>query len=334
MKIGLYSITYRGVWYRGSAVDIFNLVRLAKEQGWEGLELDAERPHASPMDLSCDDRKRLRDLAGELAVPLCAISPNCDLSSPVPVQREAMICYTRECIRLARDVGAPICKIFAAWRGITLYDGLATYDDTYGHNQYGYWKGDRRRFVVESLRELSRVAEDSGIVLAMQNHGPDIVNRYQDVLSLIEEVGSPALKACMDIAIEPEPESAGHAREMAQAAGRLQVHSHFNGEFARRADGVVELVAGGYFDAGFRGRHVAYPAYVSALAAMGYEGYMNWEFCHPARENGRPADIQYVHNQTRMALEYMSALRSEVQQDAAGRIVSSKPLLAGSRGWT
>ena len=66
MKLGLYSVTYRGVWYRGEAVDLFSLVRLAKQQGWEGLELDAERPHAAPMDLSADDRKRLRDLAGEV----------------------------------------------------------------------------------------------------------------------------------------------------------------------------------------------------------------------------------------------------------------------------
>ena len=103
MKIGLYSVTYRGVWYRGGAEDVFSLPRLVKEEGWEGLELDAERPHAAPMDLSCDDRKRLRDSMGELGLPLCAISPNCDLSSPVPVQREAMISYTRECIKLARD---------------------------------------------------------------------------------------------------------------------------------------------------------------------------------------------------------------------------------------
>src|SRR6476619_5098078 len=196
MKIGLYSVTYRGVWYRGEAIDVFGLVSLAKEQGWEGLELDAERPHAAPMDLSVDDRKRLRDLAGDVGLPLCAVSPNCDLSSPVPVQREAMICYTRECIKLARDLGAPICKIFAAWRGITLHDGLATYDETYGYDQYGYWQRDRRQLVVESLRELVRVAGDNGVILAMQNHGPDIVNRYQDVLSLIEDVGSPVLKAC------------------------------------------------------------------------------------------------------------------------------------------
>src|SRR6266567_901152 len=137
MKIGLYSITYRGVWYRGEAVDVFSLVRLAGQQGWEGLELDAERPHAAPMDLSSDDRRRLRDLAGEVGLELCAVSPNCDLSSPVPVQRETMIGYVRECIRLAHDVGSPICKIFAAWRGITLHNGLATYDETYNYNQYG-----------------------------------------------------------------------------------------------------------------------------------------------------------------------------------------------------
>ncbi len=310
MKIGLYSITYRGVWYRGGAVDVFSLVRMAKEQGWEGLELDAERPHAAPMDLSSDDRKRLRELAGELDLPLVAVSPNCDLSSPVPVQREAMICYTRACIRLAHDLGAPICKIFAAWRGITLYDGLATYNDTYGYNQYSFWKGDRRPFVVESLRELAKVAEDHGILLALQNHGPDVVNRYQDVLALIEEVGSPAFKACMDINIEPEADSPEHAAEMAKAAGKLQIHSHFNGEFARRQDGTVELVAGGYFDKGFWGRKVAYPAYVDALVASGYEGCIDWEFCHPAMEKGSPADIGYIHNQTRLALEYMRGLRA------------------------
>jgi len=325
MKIGLYSVTYRGVWYRGEAVRLFDLPRLAKQQGWEGLELDAERPHAAPMDLSADDRRRLRDLAGECGVELCAVSPNCDLSSPVPVQREAMISYVRECIQLAHDLGSPVCKIFAAWRGITLYDGLATYDDTYGYNQYGFWKQDRRRFVVESMRELSSVAQDYGIVLAMQNHGPDIVNRYQDVLSLIAEVGSPVFKACMDINIEPEADSPEHAREMAAAGGALQVHSHMNGEFARSRDGSVQLVAGGYFDQRFWGRQVAYPAYVDALVSNGYQGYVDWEFCHPALENGRPAGIDYVHNQTRMAFEYLSALRVAAEQKAQWPLSNSRP---------
>ena len=196
------------------------------------MELDAERPHAAPMDLSADDRKRFvisLGNSGSSSVP----SPRTAIS-PVLFRFSANHdCYVRDCIKLAHDLGSPICKIFAAWRGITLHDGLATYDDTYGYNQYGFWKGDRRGFVVTSMRELCRVAEDHGIVLAMQNHGPDIVNRYQDVLALIEEVGSPAFKACMDINIEPEAESPSSPRD-GDATGALQVHSHLNGEFARR----------------------------------------------------------------------------------------------------
>ena len=212
MRIGIYSITYRGVWYRGEAVNVFDLLRLAKQQGWEGVELDAERPHAVPMDFSPDDRRRLRDLAGELDLPICAVSPNCDLSSPVPVHREAMICYVRECIKLAHDLGSPLCKIFAAWRDYPLRPS-----------------GDLRRYVrlrfVRLLergppgirgRESARTGESrrrSRDCAGLQNHGPDVVNRYQDVLSLIQEVDSPAFKACMDINIEPEPESvATHAR--------------------------------------------------------------------------------------------------------------------------
>ena len=136
-----------------------------------------------------------RDLAGELALPICAISPNCDLSSPVPVQRETMISYVRDCIKLASDVGAPLCKIFAAWRGITLRNGLATYHETYGYDQYGFWKGDRREFVVGSLRELTKVAEDHGIVLALENH---IDLTADEMVEVVGSLDSPWLGVCLD----------------------------------------------------------------------------------------------------------------------------------------
>lgn len=312
MKIGLYSITYRGVWYKGSEINVFDLLPLAKRQGWEGVELDTERPHAAPMDLSQDDRKRLRDLSGSLDLPICAVSPNCDLSSPVPSHRDAMICYVRECIKLARDLGSPLCKIFAAWRGITIRDGVGTYNETYGHAPYPYWKEDRWNFVVEGIRELSKVAEDCGVTLAMQNHGPDVINTYEEVLRMIAEVGSPAFKGCMDINIEPDPacETAEHARKMALECGDLQVHAHCNGEFTRTPEGKVELAASGYFDARFWERRIAYPEYVRALMENGYTGYINWEFCHPAIKDGAFAGIDYVHDQTEMALEYLRGLRA------------------------
>jgi D-psicose/D-tagatose/L-ribulose 3-epimerase len=314
MKIGMYSITYRGVWYKGKALDIYSLMRFIKKEGWEGVEFDTERPHAAPMDLMGDDRKRLRDLSGELDLPISAISPSCDLSSPVPIRREAVICYVRECIKLAHDVGAPICKIFAAWRGVTIHKGLASYDLTYGSDPYPFWKDDRKGLVVESIKELAKTADDHGVVLALQNHGPDVVRGYKDVLSLIREVRSPAFKACIDLCNEEKPgiESPEYAAKVVKETGKHMVHSHFNGEFKRNADGGIEIA----YDDFFKDRKPAYGAFVDALVRSGYEGFMNWEFCHPAKERGKPAGIDYVHRNTSLALAYMKKLRAEAQDRA------------------
>jgi hypothetical protein len=73
MKIGTYRITYRGVLYRGKALDIRGLMRFARNEGWEGAEFDTERPLAAPKDHMGDDRKHLRGLSGELQLPISAI---------------------------------------------------------------------------------------------------------------------------------------------------------------------------------------------------------------------------------------------------------------------
>jgi sugar phosphate isomerase/epimerase len=302
VKIGLYTITYLGVWYKGDAIPLKELMRFAKKEGWEGIEFDTKRPHAAPMDLSDDDRKELRDLAGELDLPICVVSPNCDLSSPVPEHREAMICYVRECIKLARDLGSPICKIFAAWPGVAVKDGLGDYKYTRSiPDPFQDW--DRWGLAWDGIRELSKFAEDQGVLLALQNHGP-VIRGYQDVLTLIEGINSPAFKACMDIPLEHDNKnSAEWAQKIVRETGPNMVHSHYNGEFERDDDGQVKLM----------GQGVAYGPFVKALIDSGYEGFMNWEFCHPAMENDQRAGIEYVHKHTRMALEYMKQLRAEAQ---------------------
>jgi len=310
-KIGIYSITYMGVWYRGPAMTLEDFMRFAKKEGWEGVELDTKRPHAAPMDLSPDRRAALRDLAGELGLPISAVSPNCDLSSPIPEQREAMLCHVRECIKLAKDLGAPICKIFAAWRGVAIKDGIGNYEIA-KVDPYPGFASARWGLVADGLRELAKVAGDLGITLALQNHEP-VIRNYKDVLAFIREVGHPALKACMDIPIEGKNSDSGDwARQMVSETGALQVHSHFGGEWKRGPDGKVVL---GW------DRQIAYADYVKALMKSGYEGFMNWEYCHPAMEDwetrkpgssdGPVAGIDHVHAQTRMALEFMRAIRAE-----------------------
>lgn len=306
MKIGLYSMTYNGVWYRGDGMDCKEVMRFARKEGWEGIEFETKRPQACPMDLSKDDRKELCNLAEELELPICVVSPNSDLSSHIPEHREASLCYVRECIKLTADLKAPICKVFTRWDGVIVRDGLGSYDHTRSlPDPFPQWSDELWDNVRKSLKELSRCAEDYGVILALQNHTP-VVKNYKDVLKLIEEVDSPAFKACMDLPIEGDNQTSDKwAREMVHKSRAVMVHSHFGHEFKRLPNGRIDLCD--------KSPKTAYPAFVDALVKIGYDGFMNYEFCHPAMENGERAGIDYVHNQARLAQEYMKGLRADAE---------------------
>ena len=50
MKLGLYSITYLGLWYRGEALPLPQMITRAKKYGYDGIEIDGKRPHGNPLD--------------------------------------------------------------------------------------------------------------------------------------------------------------------------------------------------------------------------------------------------------------------------------------------
>ena len=50
LKLGLYSITYLGVWYSGAALTIEEVIDRAKKFGYDGVEIDGKRPHGDPLD--------------------------------------------------------------------------------------------------------------------------------------------------------------------------------------------------------------------------------------------------------------------------------------------
>ena len=67
MKIGLYSITYLGCWYRGEALTLPELIRTAREFGYDGVEIDGKRPHGNPLDWpknKCQELRRVADQEG------------------------------------------------------------------------------------------------------------------------------------------------------------------------------------------------------------------------------------------------------------------------------
>jgi sugar phosphate isomerase/epimerase len=309
MKLGLYSITYMGLWYRGEALTLPQVVARAREYGYDGIEIDGKRPHGNPLDWPENRCRELRSRADDLGIDIYAVAANNDFSNPVPEVREAQICYLRELIRMTADLGAPTLRVFLAWWGVTRHPQLATYDIA-----EGYWPIVHEKFSTEeiwgwcrdALVECARYAGDAGVTLALQNHKP-LIDNHNDLLRMAREVNSPHLRLCLDAPLMPDRSTAG-IFEGARAVGLLQALSHFGGEFDRRSDGSIH----GYErNDGVVGEDTNryYRDFVRAMNEIEYQGYIGYELCHQLPVvDGQTVDISYADKNARLAAEFMRQL--------------------------
>jgi sugar phosphate isomerase/epimerase len=305
MKVGLYTVSFSAAWYDGPSLSLEEVFRRAKDMGYDGVEIGAKRPHGSPMDLDAGARERIREQAASLGLEIPAVAGYSNFATPIDEQRENELLMVREQIKLTRDLGAPVLRVFAAWRGITRRSGHASYDMTRRYWQDAYadvTSLERWAWAKECLKEVADFAGEMGVTLALQNHEP-VIRDHIDMLDMIREVDSPAVKACLDCPLLREQDDES-VREAVQAAGDLQVHSHYGGEFEERDGEAVQRVIR------FTRRSlINYPAFVEALREAGYKGYLTYEFCHPCLgEDHELAGLEEVARQVELAARYMRKL--------------------------
>lgn len=311
IKLGLYSITYGGIWYQGSALTFEELCKVAKETGFDGVELDNKRPMGNPMDLDQRKRDEMKNNLAKYGLEIPCVAANNDFSSPVPEHRECQLLMVRETARLAKDLGAKFVRLFAAWPGVPIHEGVGTYDLTRGNEFYTFQRQypfatriDRYNFVKECLKEAARMGEEYGIVMALQNHAP-LIRGWKDTYDLVKEVNSPWLKICLDLPIFENLDKE-YVADAVRNVGKLQVHSHFGGEYYRDSAGNVKPVVLDYYAGG---QIPDYAHYVALMNEIGYNGYFTFELCHPVlNEDHTRAGIEYVNNQVKLAREYMGKI--------------------------
>jgi sugar phosphate isomerase/epimerase len=307
VKVGLYSITYLGVWYRGGALTLEQVIERARQFGYEGVEIDGKRPHGNPLDWP---RSRCRDLlayAHDRGVEIYAVAANNDFSSPIPEHRECQIAYVRDLVRMTADLGAKALRVFLAWPGVTLVRG--------GGGRYdiakAVWQKTHEDFSPEEtwawcregLVESARYAGEHGVTLALQNHAP-VIGGYRDVLRMVREVASPHLAACFDARLEHDLDAEG-VRKATVEVGPLQVLSHYGGEYRQGAGG-IEVIGGEQC-----------LAEVEGLLEVGYRGYFGYELCHPLVVDGRTPGVEYVDDNARLAAEYMRGIVADARRRRA-----------------
>jgi sugar phosphate isomerase/epimerase len=308
MKVGLYSISCSGVWFNDRPpLTVEEFVDTAKKFGYEGVEIDLKRPHGSPLDLNTERSKQIKGYVESKGLELYAVAANNSFASIIPEHIENELLMVREQIRVAKDLGAPILRVFVAWRGVATREGVATYEPTRVPDYYGALKYQLVQNIVAGLKEISKYAEDAGIVLALQNHEP-VLRDYRDMIDYVKWVNSPNLKCSYDCPCEGwsrEHQTDEYQRNAVLAVGDLQILTHANAEFIEHSDGTIE-------NYNYTTDHETvpnYPAFVKALKEINYKGYIGFEFCHMPFGTGKVLGYNdYIENQIRLARLYFANL--------------------------
>jgi sugar phosphate isomerase/epimerase len=315
-KVGLYSITFLGVWYKGNALTLDEMIPKAKELGFDGIEIDGKRPHGNPLDMSSARCKEIKVKANDQGLEMYAVSANNDFSSPIPEHRECQILYLRELMRMTSDLGVKPLRVFLGWPGVTLHPDGGSYDIA-----RGIWKNTHLMFEPEQvwdwcregLIESAKYAGEFGVTLALQNHRP-VVNDWRDMMRMIKEVDSPNLKACLDAPIMDD-KSPENMMEAAQAVKGLQILTHFGGEFGKNAKGQVIDIQENHLSASGNPEkkvEVYYPSFIKAMNSIGYDGWYSYELSHPLPVvNHQRVGIEFVEESARNACTLMKSMLKE-----------------------
>jgi sugar phosphate isomerase/epimerase len=308
MKFALLTVTYGGLFYKGPALSLEQQIHRAKEFGFDALAIETKRPVASPLDLNKTDRARIKNMAADEGIVLCAVESMSNFAGKHMEERENNFAMMRLVLEMAKDLGVDLVKVFAAWPGlINDEEDIALYGQFERGNYYKrLWPAELRKWnhCVEGIREVAVMAADMGITLALQNHAPVLAKGYEDTLTMMQEIDCRNLELCMDVPLFYERQSDEYIREAVNKCRGHIVHSHYGAwNFSQKKNGEVVQDP-----SPSTGDLINYQAFIEALYHTGYKGYLTSEYCLPVIKNHQLAGLEEVDHATRNSLQYMKRL--------------------------
>lgn len=295
MKISLHSVSYSGTVTPDQAMlSLEAFMAKAKDLGFDGVTLAAKRPHALPLDLSEEDRASTRTFADSLGLEIVCIAGYNDFADPAPFNRQLNLSYVIDCVKLARDLGAPIVRTFASGMG-------------------GYHAaplGQQIKWVVEMAKQATEVAEKLGVTLVIQNHSP-IGNNIHNLAQIVREVNSPAYRTAIDCPLltDSAVDYDGALRTCADIFAFTTACDY------QRAPGPVHRLPGGsvltqVWEGVCLGQgECDWHRFLESLKEIGYDYWINYEMCSRMRGGGSEENLDHIAS---ASLRYLRRLLKEI----------------------
>ena len=308
MKFALLTVTYGGLFYKGPALSLEQQISRAKELGFDALAIETKRPVASPLDLSKADCDRIKKLAADEGIALCAIESMSNFAGKHMEERENNFAMMRLVLKMAKQLDVNLVKVFAAWPGIINDEEEISLYGQFERGDYykRLWPPALRKWnhCVEGIREVADMAADMGITLALQNHAPVLTKGYEDTLTMMQEIDRKNVELCIDVPLFYERQSDDYVREAIEKCKGHIVHTHYGAwNFSQKKNGeIIQEPSPSHGDL------INYQAFIEGLYHTGYKGYLTSEYCLPVIKNHQLAGIEEVDYATRISLQYMKQL--------------------------
>lgn len=272
----LHSVSYAGVWPGQARLSLEAVLEKAAHLGFPAVMLMAKRPHFSVLDFDRDGCLRLRERMESLGLRCAVVAGynnfSADAEHPDIPQKELQLAHIEALCRRARDIGAPVVRIFTA----------------YDHPSFA------AHTLVETLREAAERAAAFDVTLGVQNHH-DCAVHHLSFLDLLQAVDHPNCRACFDAwspALQGD-DLAAAARLLAPwtvhtTAADYQYRPRFRYQpaqvnYAAQTPAVQAVAMGqGFID---------YKAFLGALREGGYAGPLAYEMCSPLLGGGAEANL-------------------------------------------
>lgn len=279
MRLGLFSVSYAGLWGQHK-LDPNRFIAKAAELGYDSVMLMGKRPHLAPLDATDEVIDSLKASLEEHGVRCDVVGGYTDFAGQTAAEvpyLEMQISYIQSLGAIASRLGASIVRVFSSYE----LDGRPPQD---------VWTR-----TVGALKEACDRAADQGVTLAVQNHH-DIGVHTDALLELLGDVDRPNCKAAFD-AWSP----ALRGEDLYQAALRMAPHTaittnadyvrlprfRYRPELINYEPAGPDMVRAVRFGEGF----IDYPAFFQGLKEGGFDGLANYEMCSPIRGGGEPANL-------------------------------------------
>lgn len=281
MQLGLFSISYGGLWGQ-AALDLRAFARRAAELGYDAVMLAGKRPHLSPLDFDAAAAAALRDDLKAAAVKCAVVAAYTDFSPPAAAEVpyiEMQIGYVESLCRLGAVLGAGVVRVFTAY-------------ESAGQSPHANWQR-----VVGVLREICDRAAAHRMTVAVQNHH-DVGLHTDALLELLADVGrtncklgfdawSPALRG--EDLYESAKRAAPHTAITTNADYIRLPRSRYRPELVNYEPAGPDLVRAVPFGTGF----IDYPAFFRGLRDGGFDGLATFEMCSPIRGGGSLENLDH-----------------------------------------